>query len=86
VQDEHYDIRGIRVSDFVVPEWYEPMRVRGSMKFSFMGAVQEPFAITSGGYVDWVVDTKLRMKKGPRVAKGTRRHRFQARARKLTAG
>jgi hypothetical protein len=30
VQDRHYDIRGIRVSDFVVPEWYEPMRVRGS--------------------------------------------------------
>jgi hypothetical protein len=86
VQDKHYDIRRIRVSDFVVPEWYEPMRVGGSMAFSFTGAVKAPFAITPGGYLDWVADTTLKMKKGSRVTKGSRRHRFEARARKLTAG
>lgn len=86
VQDKHYDIRGIRVSDFVVPEWYEPERERGSMKFSYLDAVKEPFAITPGGYIDWVVDAKLKMKKGRRVGKGTRRHRFQARARTLAVG
>jgi hypothetical protein len=83
VQDRHYDIDTIRVSDFVVPEWFEPKRVRNSMKFSFLGAVKQPFEITAGGYIDAVINGKLEMKRGPRAANKERRHRFAARARRM---
>lgn len=80
VQDRSYRIEGIEMSDFVVPEWFEAERAPGSMRFSFCGAVREPFAITSGGYVDAVVGRRIRTVWGRRADRNKRRHRLEIRA------
>jgi hypothetical protein len=80
VQDNWYAIDGIRMSDFVVPEWFEAERERRSMKFSFRDSVSEPFAIAKGGYVDAVVGKRIRTVWGVRANRKKRRHRLEARA------
>jgi len=59
VQETVYDKDGVSVSDFVVPEWFEPERKRGSMSFSFMEAVDAPFRLAPGGYIDVQVGKRL---------------------------
>jgi hypothetical protein len=59
VQERLYLIGDVKVSDFVTPEWYEPERQRGSTKFSFLAAVEEPFELAEGGYVDAFVDGRF---------------------------
>jgi len=78
VQDKTYKIDGILVSDFVTPEWFEGSRKKGSVKFSYRGSVHEPFALTSGGYVDGVARGHFFSKEG-KHAKRSRRHRMNAR-------
>ena len=84
VQDKTYVIDGVQVSDFVVPEWFEENRKPGSMKFSFLGSVAEPFAITSGGYVDGVRDGNFFSREGE-AAKRRRKHRMDARQGRVDA-
>jgi hypothetical protein len=52
VQATTYRIDGVLVSDFVTPEWFEPERKRGSLPFSFKRAVDAPFQLAPGGYID----------------------------------
>jgi hypothetical protein len=79
VEDKEYEIFGFPMSDFVVPEWFEPEREPRSMKFSFCDSIDRPFALTSGGYTDAVVGTKIRTEWGGRANRKRRRHRFVAR-------
>jgi hypothetical protein len=79
VQDALYRIDGVAVSDFVVPEWFEPERARGSLKFSFLGSVREPFEISAGGYVDAVVGDRVRTVWGRKARRRRRRHRLRIR-------
>jgi hypothetical protein len=65
VQEKRYVIDGVKVSDFVVPEWFEPERPRGSMRFSFKGAVNRPFGLAPGGYMDVQVGGQLITVDGP---------------------
>lgn len=39
VEDNLYQIDGFNMSDFVLPEWYEPERPMGSVRFSHRGSV-----------------------------------------------
>src|SRR6185503_9677901 len=59
VQETTYRIDGVRVADFVMPEWFEPDRQGGSIKFSFCDAVQAPFELAPGGYMDVSYDKRL---------------------------
>ena len=59
VQECVYSIGDVKVSDFVTPEWYEPERQRGSTKFSFREAVEAPFELADGGYVDAFVNGRF---------------------------
>lgn len=80
VEGNLYEIDGVTVSDFVVPEWFEPERERGSMPFSFRKSVDEPFAIAEGGYVDAVIGKSIRTVWGPSANAKKRRRRARTRA------
>jgi hypothetical protein len=79
VQDALYSIDGVKVSDFVVPEWFEEERPRDSMKFSFLDSVREPFELAYGGYIDAMVGQRVRTIWGERGKRKKRRHRRKAR-------
>jgi hypothetical protein len=83
VQECLYEIDGIKVSDFVVPEWFEPERKAGSMKFSFKGNVSGPLRHAKGGYMDVVINNRLSQVGG---AKDKVRHRLRERQRLLDGG
>lgn len=46
-----FPVRGIPMSDFVYPSWFEGFRAPGSTKFDAMGAIDRPFKILRGGYM-----------------------------------
>ena len=52
VQTLTYDIDGIRVCDFVHPEWYQYVWKAESRKFDHMNKVKRPFQVLPGGYAD----------------------------------
>jgi hypothetical protein len=52
VQCVHYKIDGVRVCNFVYPEWFEYAWPRDSRKFDHRGALREPFEILKGCYAD----------------------------------
>lgn len=83
VQDVVYKIDGVEVSDFVVPEWFEPEHPPGSMDFSFKRSIKRPFARTPGGYIDLLVGKRIVEKAGRTARK--RRHRMEARQRRHAA-
>ena len=52
VQCVHYKIDGVKVINFVYPEWYEYAWPKGSRKFDHLGKLSEPFEILKGCYAD----------------------------------
>jgi hypothetical protein len=49
-----YTIEGIQVSDFVLPQYFDPQRAGRGEKLSFRGHVTEPFSLAPGGYASYV--------------------------------
>jgi hypothetical protein len=47
-----YTVNGHLVSDFVTPDYYEPVAVPGA-RYSFTSAVTRPRQIARGGYLSW---------------------------------
>ncbi len=45
-----FNVRGIPMSDFVYPSYFENFRKPNSVKFDQMGKVKRPFQILAGGY------------------------------------
>lgn len=45
-----FNVRGIPMSDFVYPSYFENFRKPNSVKFDQMGKVSRPFQILAGGY------------------------------------
>lgn len=52
VQCVRYKIDGVKVINFVYPEWYEYMWPKGSRKFDHKGKLSEPFEILPECYAD----------------------------------
>ena len=48
-----YRIHGIAVSDFVTPQFYEPVGTRGA-RYSFKDAIPAPRRVLPGGYITWL--------------------------------
>lgn len=46
---DSYEINGVKVSNFVTPQWYGAPGTR----FDFMGLLDAPFTCTPGGYSQW---------------------------------
>jgi hypothetical protein len=78
VEGNLYDIDGVRVSNFVTPEFFEAEHKKGSVKFDFMGAVDRPFKVrygwihgsTRGQQMAHSVGTHRKTKKNPAPAAG----------------
>src|SRR5947199_10199459 len=52
VEANYYTVEGVRVSDFVRPEWFEPAHTKGKMKMDHMGIIAPPSMPAEGGYAD----------------------------------
>lgn len=48
-----YQVNGLNMSDFITPEFYDPVKVDG-VRYSFMGVIKEPRTILKGGYISFV--------------------------------
>jgi hypothetical protein len=45
-----YEVEGVRLSDFVLPAWFEAARAPGSTRFDHAGHITRPYLILPGGY------------------------------------
>jgi hypothetical protein len=81
VQENYYRIDGVRVQDFVRPEWFEQDHKKGAMKMDHMGVIDAPFTLAEGGYAEVFSKGRWHSLTGPRakVKVKRRRHRLQAR-------
>lgn len=50
VQDLMYQVNGVNMSNFVLPDYWNPDAVLGVDKLDYMGALTLPFTRTPGGY------------------------------------
>jgi hypothetical protein len=48
-----YEIDGVKVSDFVLPGWFEPLHVSHGERFAFRSEVSGPFKLLPGGYISY---------------------------------
>lgn len=48
-----YSIEGVLVSDFITPNFYDPVQVQGT-RYSFTGAIPAPRQILQGGYISYI--------------------------------
>ncbi len=50
VESESFKVRGVPMTDFVYPAYFEDFRKAGSTRFDRLGKVRRPFQILPGGY------------------------------------
>jgi hypothetical protein len=81
VQEELYVIDGVKVSDFVAPEWFEEERAGAALRFSHLESVSEPFELAPGGYIDALYRGRFKTFEGVAARRKKRRHRHAARSR-----
>ena len=74
-----YKIDGVKVSNFVLPEWFEPEHRDGDMKMDFRGEVDGPFMLAPGGYTDVFRNGKTKTIWGEKAKKKRVRHRMRRR-------
>jgi hypothetical protein len=79
VQENYYKISGVRVQDFVRPEWFEQDHKKGAMRMDHMGVVDAPFTLAEGGYADVFSKGRWHSLTGPKANVKRRRHRLQMR-------
>jgi len=54
VEEDWYVIGGVKVSNFVYPEWFENTAKNPSGKWDFLGNLKGPFTLSKGGYVSYM--------------------------------
>ena len=79
VEANYYKIKGVTVSNFVRPEWFEPDHQRGKMKMDYMGVTDAPFMLAEGGYADVLSGGHWHTIHGVKAKVKRIRHRAQAR-------
>ena len=50
VEDIHFKVNGIPMTNFVYPTYFEAFHKPGSVKFDHLNALNKPFQIHAGGY------------------------------------
>lgn len=81
VQENLYKINGVKVSDFVRPEWFEPEHKKGAMKMDYLEVIDAPFTLAEGGYADVLAGSRWHTLLGRKAKVKRVRHRLQARKR-----
>ena len=79
VSESYYKIDGVRVQDFVKPEWFEEFHKKGSMTMDHMGLLDAPFTLSEGGYIDVFSRGRWHSLTGPKAIPKRRRHRLLTR-------
>jgi len=79
VEGNLYEIDGVKVSNFVTPEYFETEHKPGSVKFDFLGAVDRPFNVAPGGYLDVMIASRWHTLWGRKANPKRTRHRLVAR-------
>jgi hypothetical protein len=51
VEREEFEVKGVAMSNFVYPAWFEAFRAPGSVKFDHLGTCKRPFELRPGGYM-----------------------------------
>jgi hypothetical protein len=64
VEEEHFSVDGIAMSDFVYPTYFDVFRKPKSAQFDHMKKVHRPFQILKHGYMPVKEGGKLRLKPG----------------------
>ena len=73
VEADTYKIDGVPVSNFVLPEWFEPEHEDGFMQMDFRGLLNSPFSLAPGGYMDAYWNGKTKTIWGPKIEHKKRR-------------
>lgn len=50
---QSYEKKGLQVSDFITPEWYDDEKKDG-VKYSFLGSITTPRSLIEGGYISYI--------------------------------
>lgn len=50
VENDTYDIDGVKVSNFCLPSWSEPPVSRASVRYDYLGLCTQPWEVRDGGY------------------------------------
>lgn len=53
VEQDEYEIDGVKVSNFVLPHYFEPPPDLAGVKLDWLGLVKTPGEIRPGGYMQW---------------------------------
>src|SRR6185295_14264976 len=89
VEALNFDVKGIAMSDFVYPAYFEVFRKAGSAQFDHLNKVKKPFQILSGGYQiifksgKWTQVFGSASKKKSFAREDRRGHRSETRGKKL---
>ncbi len=78
VEENLYRIDGVHVSDFLLPEWFEPEHKGRGLTMDFLGVIRRPFELAPGGYTDAIIGKRYMTFWSKREPK-SRRHRMAAR-------
>lgn len=79
VENLLYKIDGVHVSDFLLPEWFEPEHKGRSLTMDFLGHVRRPFELAPKGYTDAIVGKRYMTIWHHAARRGKQRHRKAAR-------
>jgi hypothetical protein len=79
VQENYYKVDGVRVQDFVLPEWFEQFHRKGAMKMDHMGVIDAPFTLAEGGYTEVFSKGRWHSLTGPQAKPKRKRHRLLVR-------
>jgi hypothetical protein len=71
VEEEYFRVRGIAMSDFVYPAYFERSQVSRSVRLDYMNKVKRPFQILKHGYLPVNNGGKLELKFGSSVKEST---------------
>jgi hypothetical protein len=90
VEADEYDIDGVKVSNFVTPEYFEPPTDLNGVKLDYLGKITKPFEVRPGGYMQWYDGTsgwnQVQASRSPRAyrmkvsGRAARRARVRAKA------
>lgn len=60
VEEDTFDVDGIKMSNFLHPSWFEPFKHPPGTKFDHLGLLKKPFSMTKGGYVITKIKGKVK--------------------------
>ncbi len=65
VEEKHFRVKGMAMSDFVYPAYFERFREANSAKFDHMNKIRRPFQILKDGYAPVKKGGKLTLRSSP---------------------